>query len=223
VKVGSPKTEVRSRNVSRSAVGISLHGPRRTARCCLHDDRGVATLEGLLVVVFLAGVLLGVVLLGQWGTHLQDSQMGARLLAFNAGDVSLAKFGRQGDQATQTFTSGSWDPYAGILPTAWLNMMFVLPDDRFSGSVTGVQRGRLPSQSASLFDFSTAALGYHSGSSTASNPWADSGAAVQSKFLGIAYYVGRYRVTPQGLGTVPSIPPAIALIETIYARIPGLR
>ncbi|MBM3332890.1 hypothetical protein FJY68_13755 [candidate division WOR-3 bacterium] len=189
----------------------------------LADDRGVAALEAVLVLLFIAGVLLGIVLLGQWGTHLQYSQMGARLLAFDAGDTTLAKSGRAGDSAVQTFSSSSWDPYGGSLPVGWLNVMFVLPNQRFCGRVSGVQSGRLPGQSPSLFDFSPAALGYSSGACAATNPWSDSGPRVQSQFLGIAYYVGRYRTGPEGLGSVPSIPPGIPLVETILGRVGGVR
>jgi hypothetical protein len=174
-------------------------------------------------LLLLVGVLFAVVLLGQWGTRLQYSQMGARLLAFDAGDATIAKNGRPGDSAVQTFSSGSWDPYAGTLPIGWLNMMFVLPNQRFCGRVSGVQSGRLPGQSPSLFDFSPAALGYSAGACAATNPWSDSGDAVQSQFLGIAYYVGRYRTGPQGLNEVPSIPPGIPLVETILGRVDGVR
>ena len=82
----------------------------------LRDDRGVAMLEGILVFALLAGVLLGVMLLGQWGTRLQYSQMGARLLTFNAGDTSLAKFSRIGDSATQAFSTTTWDTLADSVP-----------------------------------------------------------------------------------------------------------
>jgi hypothetical protein len=182
------------------------------------DDRGVAALEGLLVFAVLAGVMLGCMLLGQWGSHLQSAQMGARLLAFDAGDDSLARFGSAGDQTAQTFSSGSWDSLAGTLPAPWLNTMFVLPDDRFSGSVAGTQTGRLPSQTASLFDFSPAAMSYHSGSSAASNPWGDPESTVRSTFFGIAYFVGHSQTTAEGLDFIPEIPPAIPIVETIYAR-----
>ena len=102
-------------------------------------------LEGLLVFALLAGVLLGCVLLGQWGVHLQYAQMGARLLAFDAGDVFLAKFGRTGDEAVQTFTrdSVSWSAYSSTLPAAWLGLLLdSLPNDRYAGSVRGTRRGR---------------------------------------------------------------------------------
>jgi len=199
-----------------------LHPPSSILRLpSFRDDRGVAELEGILVFALIAGVLLGCMLLGQWGTHLQNSQMGARLLAFNAGDNTLAQFGRTGDTATQTFSTGSWDTLAGTLPSVWLNAMFVLPNDRYSGRVKGTQRGRLPSQSPSLFAFSRASVGYYSSSSAASNSWVASEAAVRSTFYGIAYYVGRYRVTPSGISSKPTIPTAIPVLETIYSRIGG--
>jgi hypothetical protein len=215
-KVRTPKCERRSAD---SGVWRSAYGVRR----CLRDDRGVAMLEGILFFLLLAGVLLACIILGQWGTHLQNAQLGARLLAFNAGNDSVAKFGRAGDQATQTFTTGSWDTLAGILPANWLNMMFVLPNERFCGRVSGTQRGRLPGQTPSIFDFSSASMGYFSNSCAASNPWGDSEPVVQSEFLNIAYYVGRYRVDPKNLDSIPGIPPAIPLLETIYGRVPGLR
>jgi hypothetical protein len=185
------------------------------------DDRGLATVEGILVFALLVGVLLGCLLLGQWGIRLQNAQMGARLLTFNAGDASLAKFGRPADTATQTFSTGSWNAYAGALPSSWLNTMFVLRNDRLAGRVKGTQRGRLQSPGGSLFEFSSASIGYFSNSSAASNSWADTTRAARSTFLGIAYYVGRYRVTPQSIGTKPTIPPAIPVLETIYSRIGG--
>jgi hypothetical protein len=216
VKVKNLKSEVRSSNRSRGGAGKASPLP-------LADDRGVATLEGLLVSILLTGVLLGVMLLGQWGTHLQYAQMGARLLAFNAGDVSLAKFGRAGDSATKSFSTGGWGSSSPALSADWLNMMFVLPNDRYAGRVTGTQRGRLAGQGGSLFDFSRASVGYFAHSSAASNPWSDSPSAVRLKFLGIVYYVGFNRTSPQGLGSVPSIPTSIPLVESIYARVGGVR
>ena len=194
----------------------------RLAACSLKlDDRGVAVLEGIFVFALLAGVLLGCMLLGQWGIHLQNSQMGARLLTFNAGDASLARFGRAGDSAAQTFSTGGWDAYAGDLPATWLNTMFVLPNDRYSGRVKGTQRGRLSSTVPSLFAFSRASVGYYSSSSATSNTWVVTEPTARSTFLGIAYYVGRYRVTPSGIGSKPTIPAAIPVLETIYSRIGG--
>ncbi len=176
-------------------------------------------LEGILVFVMLAGVLLGCLLLGQWGTRLQNAQMGARLLAFNAGDENLARFGRAGDSATRTLTPGSWDTLATSLPTAWLNTMFTsLTDDRSSGRVKGTQRGRLADQGPSVVNFTRASVGYFSTSSAGSNSWLGTAVAAQNTFLGIAYYVGRYRVSPQSIGSKPTIPGAIPVVESIYAR-----
>jgi len=191
-------------------------------RRSLVDDRGVATLEGILVFAVLAGVLLGIMLLGQWSTRLQYAQMGARLLTFDAGSDSLAKFGRMGDQAdTATFSSGTWDYYASGLPTGWLNTFFVLPNPRCSASVRGTQRGRLPKQgSPSLFEFSPASLGYHSGSTAACDPWADTTADVQSTFLGFTYWVAYHRGNPETLSFIPGIPygqPEV--LETILGRV----
>jgi hypothetical protein len=194
----------------------------RLAACGLRlDDRGVATLEGILVVALLAGVLLGCMLLGQWGTHLQSAQMGARLLAFNAGTTTLAKFGRTGDTATQTASTGRWDTLTTGLPTSWLNTMFTsLNDDYLSGRVKGRQRGRLASRSSpSLFDFSSASVSYFSTSAAASNPWSGTAASAKSTFMGIAYYVGRYRVNPQTISSKQTVPlSTVPALETIYVR-----
>ncbi len=198
------------------------------ARRCLGDDRGVATLEGMLVFLGLAGALLGVILLGQWAVQLQNAQMGARLLAFNAGDQNLARFGRPGNQAETTFSRDSvtWSSYAafGSLPVSWFNTLFTLHNDRRSGRVRGTQPGRHGSaNSSSLFEFSLATLGYGSGSSAACNAWDGSEAEARSKFLGISYHVGRTRNHPQGLTSVPQIPASIALLETVYTRLGGIR
>jgi hypothetical protein len=185
------------------------------------DDRGQAALEGILVFAFLVAVLLGCMLLGQWGMHLQYAQMGARMLTFNASDEPLAKLGRPGNTATQTLSSSDWDTLSGVsaLPTAWLNTMFVgLSNDRYAGRVAGTQHGRLAGQGPSMFDYAPASVGYHSGAAAATNPWADTTSDVRSMFMGIAYNVGRYRLDPQTISTKPTVPPAIAVLESIYAR-----
>jgi hypothetical protein len=148
--------------------------------------------------------------------------MGARLLTFNAGTESLARFGRAGNQAAQAHTTGSWNAYAESLPTGWLNTMFVLPDEHFRGSVAGTQRGREPGTGSSLYQYTSRALGYRSASSAATNPWADTAPNVTSTFLGIAYWVGYNRTTPQGLTSKPTIPSTIPVLETIYSRV-GVR
>jgi hypothetical protein len=195
---------------------------------CLGDDRGVAATEGLLVFLELAAVLLGVMLLGQWGIRLQYAQMGARLLTFNSGDLNLARFNRPGNQAETTFSRDSvtWSSYDAFdaLPTSWFNTLFVLPNDYRSGRVKGTQRGRLAQEhGSSLFDFSLATLGYHSRSSAACNPWTGSEEDFRSKFLTITYHVGRLRVQPQALDSVPPIPTSIPLLEAIYTRVGGIR
>jgi hypothetical protein len=210
---------LRKRQTPNAKRRVPDFGVRNSAFALSLDDRGVATLEGILVFALLAGVLLGCMLLGQWGLHMQSSQMGARLLTFNAGSTSLAKFGRTGDTATQTFSTGGWDAYAGDLPASWLNTMFTLPNDRYSGRVKGTQRGRLSSQSSpSLFAFSTASVSYFSNSGAATNSWAVSESLARTTFNSIAFYVGRYRVTPQSIGSKPTIPSAIPVVESIYSK-----
>jgi hypothetical protein len=184
----------------------------------------VAAVEGILLVALLAGVLLACMLLGQWGTHRQYAQMGARLRTFDAGTDSVARFNRLSDQTSQTLSrdSVSWDTYFGALAEAdWINIMFVgLHNDRLTGGRQGVQQGRLASPGPSLFDFSPASLGYHSGASAATNSWTDSADSVRLTFLGIAYWVGYNEMTPEGLGTRPEIPASgLPILDTIYARV----
>lgn len=195
---------------------------------CLRDDRGVAATEGLLVFLELVTVLLAVMLLGQWGIRLQYAQMGARLLTFNAGGLTLAKFGREGNQAETTFSRDSvtWSSYDAFdtLPVNWFNTLFVLHNDYRSGRLKGTQRGRLARErGSSLIDFTLATLGYYSGSSVACNPWTGSEDDVRSKFLSISYHVGRFRVHPSGLDSVPRIPGSIPLLETVYTRVGVVR
>ena len=108
------------------------------------------------------------------------------------------------------------------LPAGWLNTMFVLPNDRFAGRVKGTQRGRGPSQDKSLFAFSPTSVGYFSSSSASSNSWAATESVVRSTFYGISYHVGRYRVAPQSIGSKPTIPSTIPVLESIYKRV-GVR
>jgi hypothetical protein len=214
---------LRKRQTPNAKRQVPDFGVRTSAFALLLDDRGVAAIEGILVFALLAGVLLGCMLLGQWGTHLQNSQMGARLLAFNAGDANLAKFGRAGDTATQTFSTGVWDTLTTGLPTNWLNTMFTtLTDDYYAGRVKGTQRGRLPSQGRSLFDFTRASVSYFSNSSAASNAWSGTAASAKSTFDAIAFCVGHDRVNPWSLGSKPTIPATNAVLETIYTRV-GVR
>ena len=216
MKVQSPKSEVQCANGRR--------GVRLSLRLGLRDDRGVAMIEGILLVALLAGVLVGCMLLGQWGTHRQYAQMGARLRTFDAGTDSVARFQRLSDQTSQTLSRDSvtWGThFSGLpVPVNWLDLFFVLHNDRLSGSRKGTQQGRLPSQGPSMFDFSPASLGYHSGASAATNSWADTAANVELTFLGIAYWVGYNETTPQGLGFKPEIPASgLPILDTIYARV----
>lgn len=186
------------------------------------DDRGVAAMEGILVFALLAGVLLGCMLLGQWGTYLQSAQMGARLLAFNAGDSSLAKLGKSGNQPAQTFTSAKWDTLAPGVNATWLNKMYTLSNGDFLGNVTGTARGRLPSQGASVFDFASATMGYYAnGWAAASDPWGMPESLAQSTFIRIAYDVGRTRVNPSALDSTCArpIPHGDTVLETIYGLV----
>ena len=194
-------------------------GARTSAFALLLDDRGVAVLEGILVFALLAGVLLGCMLLGQWGTHLQYSQMGARLLAFDAGDISLAKLGKPGSQPVQTFSSKNWDTLAPGVNTIWLHKMYTLSNGDFSGSVSGTAHGRLQGQGPSLFDFAAATVGYHaSGWAAASDPWGTPESLAQSNFIRIAYRVGLKQVSPSGLDSTYArpIPHGDTMLETIY-------
>jgi hypothetical protein len=212
------KTEDRE-PVHRSSLAAAAPVGQRIVHRLSLDDRGVATLEGILVFALLVGVMLGCILLGQWGMQLQKSQMGARLLTFNAGDSALAQFGRAGDTAKQTVTVTPWDTITGIdtLPTSWLNTMFTsLTNDRSSGRVKGRQRGRLASPGRSLFDFSTASMAYFSTSAAGSNSWAGTAADAKSTFLAISYNVSLYQVDPQSIGAKPSIPHTFPVLESIF-------
>jgi hypothetical protein len=186
------------------------------------DDRGVAAIEGILVFALLVGVLLGCMLLGQWGTYLQSAQMGARLLAFNAGDNSLAKLGKPGNQPAQTFTSENWDTLVPRVNATWLHNMYTLSNGNFSGSVTGTALGRLPGQGSSMFDFAAATVGYYAnGWAAASAPWGMPESLAQSTFIRIAYHVGRTRASPSDLDSTSArpIPHGDTVLETIYGLV----
>jgi len=182
------------------------------------DDRGVAALEGLLVVALLAGVFFACLLLAQWGTGLQSAQMGARLLAFDAGDADLAKLGKPANQPVQQLASGSWDTLVNHVTADWLGNMFTLSNSNVSGSVTGSARGKLAGQ-ASVFAYAPAAMGYHAyGWAAVSNPWGMPESVVQSTFLRIAYHVGLTRTSPGELDSTCAheIPHGDTVLETIY-------
>lgn len=189
------------------------------------DDRGAAALEGIIVLAALVGVFFAVLLIGQWGSGVQRAQMGARLLAFDAGDVNLAKLGRASNQPVQTVSSTRWDTLFNYVTADWLGGMFALSNDHFAGSVTGSQQGRQPGNSPSLFDYQPTTMNFNSRDwSAAANAWGMNESIVGLTFINISYYVGRYRVTPDGLDSTNAmtIPSTIPVLETIYARV-GIR
>jgi hypothetical protein len=215
----TPDARRRVLNAGRTAPLVS--GVRRAARR-VADDRGVAALEGLLVVALLAGVMLACLFLVQWGTYLQSAQMGARLMAFDAGDVELARVGKPGNLPTQSFTIEDWQALVSSPGAIWLGGLFSLSDGSYSGSVTGTARGRLPGQGPSLFGYSPATMGYYAHNwAGASNPWGVPESVIKLTFLRIAYNVGRYQVDTSHLTTmnVESIPHQVAILETIYSRV----
>jgi hypothetical protein len=163
-------------------------------------------------------VFFACLFLAQWGTSLQSAQMGSRLLAFDAGDVNLAKLGKPANQPVQQFANGSWDTLVNHVTANWLGHMFTLSNGDFSGSVTGTQHGRLAGQ-ASVFAYTPAAMGYRAyGWAAQSNPWVMPESVVQSTFLRIAYHVGLYRSNPGELDSTCAheIPHGDTVLETIY-------
>jgi len=197
-------------------------GLRLGLRLSLCDDRGVAALEGLIVFAILAGVFLAGLLLGQWGIGLQTAHMGARLLAFDAGDVELAKLGKPSNQPAQQFTGANWDTLAHGVNASWLSNMFTLSNGDFSGSVTGSSRGHVPGQGVSLFEYAPKTMGYGaSGWAAASDPWRMPESVVGSTFIRIAYRVGLTRVSPSALDSTSArpIPHGDTVLETIYGLV----
>jgi hypothetical protein len=194
---------------------------RHAARGLRFDDRGVAALEGLLVFALLAGVFLACLLLAQWGSSLQTAQMGARLLAFDAGDVELARLGKSANQPAQQFASENWDTLVNSVTSNWLGNMFTLSNRGVSGNVTGTAHGRVPGQT-SVFSYSTATLGYHASDwSAGSDPWGMPESSVQSRFVRIAYHVGLTRASPGALDSTSAqaIPHGDTVLETLYGLV----
>ena len=193
---------------------------RRVACGIRRDDRGAAALEGLLVFAVVAGVFLSCLLFAQWGSGLQTAHMGARLLAFDAGDIALARVGKQLNQPVQQIASESWDTLVNSGTADWLGGMFTLSNRGVSGGVTGAARGKIPGQ-ASLFSYAPSVLGYQADNwATAADQWAMSDSAVGSFFLHIAYYVGLFRSEPSSLDSTSAepIPHGNAILDTIYRR-----
>jgi hypothetical protein len=196
-------------------------GLRRAARGMRLGDRGVAALEGLLVVAMLAGFFCACLLLSSWGTSLQSAQMGARLLAFNAGNVNLAKVGKPLSQPTQQFASQNWVLLFNSPTASWLGNMFTLRDSNVTGNDLGTAKGRLPGQ-ASLFSYPPATMGCNAhGWAGISDPWGMPESVAQSTYLRIAYHVGLNRTTPSGLDSTSAraIPHGDTCLETIYHKV----
>lgn len=184
------------------------------------DDRGAAAIEGIIVFVVLAGVFFACLLFAQWGTSLQSAHMGARLMAFDAGDVALARVGKPLNQPAQQVVSDTWDDQIEHAKGEWLNGMFTLANGEVTGSVTGTSRGRVPGQS-SLFSYAPSVLGYQANNwAAASNQWVMSDSSVKSLFLHTAYYIGLYRQELHELDStcVDPIPHGNAILDTIYKR-----
>jgi len=170
-------------------------------------------------------VLFAALFVGMWGTGMQSAQMGARLLAFDAGDIALAKLGRPANLPVQQFTTESWDTlvdtHIAVGKVGWLSNMFALSNDLVSGTVTGTHRGRLPGDTRSLFDYTPATMGYHARDWTAAlNSWGAPESAVKSTFLRVAFNVARYQVdttnfTSMAVGPLPNSPP---ILQTIFDR-----
>jgi hypothetical protein len=199
----------------------------RAARGAAADERGAAALEGIIVAAVFAGVFFASVLMSRWGTSLQFGQMGARLLAFDAGDVELAKLGKSSRRPVQKFESSNWDTIAKIDPATadWLGGMFVLSNDYYSAGVSDTTHGRLPGQTRSLFHYGPTTMSYFTHNwSAAANPWVMSESIVRLTFLNISYHVGRYQTSPYVLDSTNAqqIPYSIPVLETVYARI-GIR
>jgi len=192
------------------------------AACGLQlDDRGVAALEGLLVLSLLAGVFFACLLLVSWGTNLQSAQMGARLLAFDAGDANLAKLGKPLSQPTRQFASENWGALVNGVTANWLGNMFTLRDSNVAGSDVGTAKGRLAGQ-ASLFAYTSATMGCNAhGWAGVSNPWGMPESVARSTYLRIAYHVGLTRTDPGGLDSTcaRAIPHGDTVLETIYHKV----
>jgi hypothetical protein len=192
------------------------------------DERGAAALEGIVLAAVLAGMFFANVLIGNWGTSLQYGQMGARLLAFGAGDVQFAKLGKSSSRRpVQKFASTSWDTISKIDPTTadWLGGMFVLSNDYYSAGVSDTTHGRLPGQTRSLLDYGPATMSYFTQDwSAAANPWVNTESIVQKQFINISYHVGRYHASPEALDSTHAaeIPYTTPVLETIFGRV-GVR
>jgi hypothetical protein len=151
--------------------------------------------------------------------------MGGRLLAFNAGDVTLARLGQPSNQAAELVTSQSWDSLLKTMAVSWLGdsiqNLFTLSNGNVAGTVTGAAKGKLPGQ-ASLFAYAPATMGYDAPDwAAAYDPWRRSDSAVASEFLHIAYYVGSTQSSTSGLDSLSGqvIPYGDTILQTIYGLV----
>jgi hypothetical protein len=214
---------------------MRLQSPnRRPASACLRlDDRGTATLEAVIVLALFAGVFVACLLLGQWGASLQASQMGARLLAFDAGDTTLAKLGRHSHAARTSLSPENWYTKVDSVGDSvrvdsarsrWLGGIFTLANYFIIGDVTGTTRGRLPGQ-RSLFDYSSTNLSYGTSHGAAAvNSWGTPESAARSKLLRVIGFLVMSHIDTGDIVSTPieSIPPQVAVLETIFRRV-GIR
>jgi len=193
--------------------------------CVAGDERGVATIEAIIVFVVLVGVFFTCLLLGRWGTGLQSAQMGARLLAFDAGDTALAKLGLSSRRPSQVFVTEDWDTLVDSLVSPakahWLDNTFSLANQLVTGSVTGTAQGRAPRQSGNLFSHPRTTLGYHARDwATSSNSWGMPESLVEDKFLLIWGNLVLSKTDTTGITAmeVTPIPQQLEIIETIFGR-----
>ena len=161
------------------------------AACSVTDnDQGQAALEGVLAVAVLGGVFLASLFLAQWGLGLQSAHMGARLLAFEAGDYPTAAQGKPANHPLQNTDAdlhdGDWGSgfASGIMHI--IHKIFSQGD--IHGQVTGTTRGRVPGQST-LFSYASKVMGYHADYWASSDPWKVDKTAVKVVFYLVAWFV----------------------------------
>ena len=107
--------------------------------------------------------------------------MGARLLAFDAGDVKLARL-EAVEQPAQQFTKRELGHAGQQRNRDWLSNMFTLTNRELYGQRDRHDARALPGQ-AVFFAYAPAAMGYYAnGWAAASDPWGMPESLVQSKF-----------------------------------------
>jgi hypothetical protein len=198
-----------------------MNDERRTTNV-FRDDRGQSALEGVLAAMVLVGMFLACFFLTQWGTGMQDAQMGARLMAFGAGDTTLAKLNNPRNEVSQLSINQDWDSVITAIQTGWhghrIRDLFTLTNSATTGSVTGTAKGRLPGQSK-LLSYPAAAMGYYSPDwAAAYNPWQSPSYLVRRRFMHIAYYEGLTLTDTNSLDSTSgqTIPHGDTVLQTIY-------